>query len=133
MSAHNLDHNPPAPIENSHVAPVVKSCDLSGNVAAQLFALLNPHDVRLKHPDRNGVYTFEGSTKAYTRNLSFGNGVVIITDVEPDQLRYPEGWYYAKGSLRNKHTSTTGIYFEVPMLNSHGQLWEKYARYCTLA
>ena len=57
---------------------------------------------------------------------------VIITDVEPKALTYPEGWYYAKGCFRNKHTSTTGAYHEIKMKTSDGRYWDELARYCTL-
>ena len=46
-------------------------------------------------------------------------------------IQRPEGWYYAKGSLRNKHTSTTGLYEEILMLKSNGNWWEDTALYCT--
>lgn len=97
------------PKNTSSVLPArvrtVKCCDLDGDIAAQLFALLNP--------------------KVVTIDWSEGDAV-IITDAEPDQLTYPEGWYYAKGCLRNKHTSTTGLYSEVAMVNSAYQPWGAY-------
>ena len=80
----------------------IKCCDLDGTIAAQLFALLNPTTV--------------------TIDWSEGDAV-IVTNVDPDQLTYPEGWYYAKGCLRNQHTSTTGVYSEVAMVDSAYQPW----------
>lgn len=91
---------------------VVKMCDLSVGVAIQVFIMLNPGKIMVK---RNGVFD-----------------TIIITDVEPKNLVYPEGWYYAKGCFRNKHTSTTGMYGEAPMLKSNGKCWGDSAKYCTL-
>ena len=88
---------------------IVKTCDLSSEVAAKLFEMLNFGKI------------------AYTRT---GTQKLITTDVEPDQLLYPEGWYYGKGAFRNKHESTTGIYEEVEMVTSNGESWGDLAPYC---
>ena len=93
------------------MATTNKMCNMSKAIAARVFKMLNEHDVQLKE---------DGSM-----------GTVIITDIEPKDLFYPEGWYYAKGSLRNKHTSTTGLYEEILMLKSNGNWWEDTALYCT--
>ena len=90
---------------------VVKTCDLSGEVAGKLFEMLNYGEVQ---------YHREGTWK------------YIVTDVEPSKLCYPEGWYYGKGCLRNKHTSTNGVYSEIDMMTSDGRMWEDIATYCTL-
>ena len=73
---------------------IVKTCDLSKNVIIKFFKLLNDEDVILK--SRNDVLT-------------------IVTDKDPNQLVYPEDWYYNKGCLRNKHTNTNGLFDEIPM------------------
>ncbi len=91
-------------------AKTVKMCDLNGAVAAKVFESLNYGKVTY---DKNGRF-----------------GPVLITDMEPMDLTYPEGWYYAKGCFRNKHQSTTGIYSEVPMMKRNGKQWD--AAYCTL-
>ena len=90
------------------MAEIVKTCDLCDWVAANLFAMLN-HD------------------KVLVKRTEFG--LIIETDTAPNQLRYPEGWYYAKGNFRNKHNSTTGLYYEVPMLKTNGDFWDEI--YCT--
>ena len=90
----------------------VKMCDMSKGIATAIFKMLNYGNVQLKE------------------NSFFGK--IIITDIEPKDLLYPEGWYYGKGSLRNKHTSTTGFYDEIPMVKSNGESWEETAHYCTL-
>ena len=96
------------------MATTVKTCDLSGEIAAHLFEMLNRDLVKVERP--YGVY----------------GGLYIITDTEPMELCYPEGWYYAKGALRNKHQSTTGAYSEVMMIDSDGEYWNERAKYCTL-
>lgn len=94
------------------MATTVKMCNMSKAIAATVFKMLNGHDVQLKE---------------------YGPmGTVIVTDIEPKDLVYPEGWYYAKGKLRNKHTSTTGLYEEITMLMSNGDWWKNTAPYCTL-
>jgi hypothetical protein len=88
---------------------IAKTSDLSGEVAAKLFEMLNWGKL---------TYTRTGTYK------------VITTDVEPNELVYPEGWYYGKGAFRNKHESSTGIYDEIDMITSDGQDWGELAPYC---
>lgn len=92
------------------MAKTIKMCDLSRDVAAKLFVLLNPGKVKYG---------------------TLGSDFVIITDVEPKDLVYPEGWYYAKGRYTNKRNSSTGMYSTLDMVTSNGQFWEDYANYCT--
>ena len=62
----------------------VKSCDLDGYVAARLLELLNPGKV------------------AVTRDPY--NGFRVIANCAPEDLIYPEGWYFIdKNGLTNKH------------------------------
>ena len=91
----------------------VKMCDMDKSIVSKVFEMLNGGNVHLKETD------------SYF-------GTVIVTDVEPKELIYPEGWYYAKGTLRNKHTSTTGIYEEILFMKSNGDTWRDTATYCTL-
>ena len=90
---------------------VVKMCDMPSYVAAMVFEALNPKTVRADIG---------------------GDEPIIITNTEPKDLIYPEGWYYAKGCFRNKHTSTTGDYYEVGMTMADGTQWKERATYCTL-
>ena len=96
-------------------AKTVKMCDMPIEVATKVFEMLNPGKVRVKVPDGRLCVRY-----------------FIVTDVEPKDLTYPEGWYYAKGYFRNKHKSTTGAYHEVIMRTSDGERWSKSATYCTL-
>lgn len=89
----------------------VKMCDMYGDVAARVFAMLNPENVRLNE------------VSVTNRRIS------IVTDTEPKDLTYPEGWYYAKGCLTNKHKSTSGMYAAVDMFKTNGDIWD--APYCT--
>ena len=95
------------------MAKTVKMCDMPVTIAIQVFERLNSGNVMIR---KNNVYFC----------------TVIVTDVEPKNLIYPEGWYYAKGRFRNKHTSTTGAYSEVVMKKSDGTPWGELATYCTL-
>lgn len=95
------------------MAEMVKTADLSVEVAAKLLQDLNPSKVRIAKMSNSG----------FLRN-------VIMTDVKPKDLVYPEGWYYAKGCFSNKHTSTTGAYGEMLMIKGDGSFWED--TYCTL-
>lgn len=91
------------------MAKTVKMCDMTGCIAGRVFAMLN-----------EGVHFLEGHGEK-----------VIFTDVEPKKLVYPEGWYYAKGSFRNKYNSTTGTYDEIPMETTSGDNCGDIAKYCT--
>lgn len=93
------------------MAKTVKMCDMTGDVAARVFAMLNPEKVKVKI--------------AY----DLGRVTVIETDTEPKDLIYPEGWYYAKGCFTNKHNSTSGAYASVVMFKTTGDIWD--ATYCT--
>lgn len=94
------------------MAKTVKMCDMSKEIAAKVFEMLNGQNVQIRE---------------------YGPiGTVIITDIEPKDLVYPEGWYYVKGSLRNKPTNTNDTYKEITMLKSNGGVWKDTASYCTL-
>ena len=88
---------------------IVKTCDLSAEVAARLFVMLNSEDVYL---------------------VKAGSRIEIYTEKSPLDLRYPEGWYYGKGCFRNKHESTTGSYSEVTMRLPSGAYWEDIVSTC---
>ena len=92
------------------MARTVRTADLSGTAAANLFAILNPGEVEYlkQHPFNFANIPTTG---------------IIITDTNPKKLFYPEGWYFAKGNFRNKHNSSSGRYDEVPMLKSDGTPW----------
>ena len=94
-------------------AKTIKMCDLTGDMAAMIFCAINNGNVVLER-------------------FEFNSEVVLYTDIEPSNLIYPEGWYYAKGNFRNKNTSSTGIYDEIPMLKHNGDSWMESATYCTL-
>ncbi|MBR2841162.1 hypothetical protein IKE80_00010 [Candidatus Saccharibacteria bacterium] len=88
----------------------VKSVDTTGTAAAKFFAALNSDDVEYlsEHPFN------------YPSIPSVG---VLVTDVNPNELIYPEGWYFAKGTFRNKHNSSTGAYEEIQVLKRDGTPW----------
>ena len=90
--------------------PTVKTADLAASLAGNLFAALNPMEVEFMryHPFNQSQYPGSG---------------VIITDTNPEELYYPEGWYFAKGNFRNKHNTSSGKYDEIPMLRSDGTPW----------
>lgn len=90
------------------MAKTVKMCDMSADVVAKVLEMLNP-----------GV------------KLMKCHFTAIATDIEPKDLVYPEGWYYAKGTIRNKHTSSTGFYEEIYLYKVDGTSWGECAKYCT--
>lgn len=91
------------------MAETIKTCDLDGVTAAMLFILLNPGKLEL--------YKREYYPTHY-----------LVSSVDPVELRYPEGWYFAKHTFRNKHRSTTGFYAEVPVFKDmdRSELWDSY-------
>ena len=98
------------PNTNTQTTPrqthTIKCCDLDGDTAARLFALLNPREVALQ---RSG---FVGGVDEIRE---------IVVDASTDSLVYPEGWYFAKGRFTNKHNSSTGQYSAIPMRVSRRQ------------
>ena len=92
---------------------IVKMCDMDSSIAVKVFEMLNPGQIKVK------------------LNI-YGEPIGIVTDTEPRILVYPEGWYYAKGSFRNKHMSSTGWYCEIRMEMGNGTPWYEIAKYCTL-
>ena len=95
------------------MAKTIKMCDMPLEIAVTVFQMLNPDRVKIKPITR------------------LNSRLWILTDVEPKDLIFPEGWYYAKGAFRNKHMSTTGIYEEAQMLTTKGDSWKNIATYCT--
>ncbi len=95
------------------MAKTVKMADMPTHIALMVFQELNGDKIEC-----DDIYDFYDQ--------------VIYTDVEPRDLIYPEGWYYAKGCFRNKHMTSSGIYSEVPMRTSDGRDWRNLAIYCTL-
>lgn len=93
------------------MAKVVKMCDMKKSIAVKVFKMLNQE-------------------KVHVRENNFCE-LIIVTDIEPKNLIYPEGWYYAKGRFRNKHNSTTGMYDEIRMIKSNGESWKDIALYST--
>ncbi len=86
----------------------VKSCDLDGYVAARLLELLNPGKV------------------AVTRDPY--NGFRVIANCAPEDLIYPEGWYFNdKNGLTNKHNSSTGQYDTIGVYDPEGYAWTEVA------
>ena len=86
----------------------VKSCDLDGYVAARLLELLNPGKV------------------AVTRDPY--NGFRVIANCAPEDLIYPEGWYFNdKNGLTNKHNSSTGQYDTIGVYDPEGYAWMEVA------
>src|SRR5690625_4445985 len=93
-------------------AKTVKMCDLPGELAAKVFIGLNPNKIKLIQTPYMGV--------------------VLATDCEPKNLIYPDGWYYAKGTFRNKDFSSTLMDEEIRQLMSDGTPCSSKAPYCTL-
>jgi hypothetical protein len=81
----------------------LKTADWPVAVALNVFELMNLGNVSVRK-DEYGNY-------------------VIIAYKAPNKLRYPNGWYYAKGCFRNKHNTTKGNYHEVIMLLPNGYCW----------
>ena len=93
---------------------VVKMCDMPGIIAAKVFQMLNISHVKFTMKEKSLC------------------GRVIITDVEPKKLIFPEGWYYDKGYFTNKGTSSDGLYSAIAMKKSDDTSWRDIAKYSTL-
>lgn len=100
--------------EKVMASKIVKSCDLYGETAAKLFSLLNENKVTLKMPDL------------------LCSCIRIVSKKEPNELVYPEGWFYCNGYLTNKNQSSSGMYDEILMITEDGDPWSEHVNYCTL-
>lgn len=92
------------------MAKTVLTVDLDARIAAKIFAMLNRHCI------------------IYLTNDPFSEGsnqCALISSQDPKDLYYPEGWYYAKGTFRNKGNTSTGTYEEVPIyrIGGLGECW----------
>lgn len=87
------------------MARKIKANNLSGKVAARLFADLNKDYVEFVE------YDFKAP--------------VLKCQIDPNDMRliYPDGWYFGKGTFRNKHQSDSGLYEEIAMVNGDNQ-WQ---------
>lgn len=90
------------------MAKKIESRDYNARIAAIVFAELNKSFVK------------------YEDTL----GGMLICEISPDDHRlvYPDGWYPAKGYLRNKHFSSSGLYGEVPLCRPDGSMWSTVAQ-----
>ena len=88
----------------------IKKCDTKKSVALEVFKMLNDNRVKV---------------------IMGKNGAVIVTNIEPKNLIYPEGWYYNKGKFCRKNTDQKEESVEVEMINLDGNSWKDYADYAT--
>lgn len=91
------------------MARKIKSNNLSGRIAAELFAMMNKEYVTFKNPGIISPY------------------LVVTINPNDDKLIYPHGWYFGDGCFRNKHQSTSGIYEEITMVDKDLNIWEAEA------
>lgn len=81
-----------------------KMCDAPIDVAIRVLCALNPGKVEaINHPIL---------------------GLVVITNEDPNNLVYPEGWHYSEGCFCNKHNIATGLYEETLVLKPKGKRWK---------
>lgn len=98
------------------IAETVKMADMDADIASTVFMKLNPMAVAV---------------------LKEGCHTTIVTNIEPKELIYPEGWYYDHGSFTNRATSSDGYYSEIRMIKEsknpgeEGEFWGKLAKYST--
>lgn len=81
----------------------------------------NPADINVK----DAAKQFDEANEAVRFSPDYygpGSGA-IITDTNPAELNFPDGWYYAKGNFRNKYNTSNPVYDEIPMIKSDGTMW----------
>ena len=106
------------------MAETKKMCDMPEKIAATVLQMLNGGVSKIElRWHRNSKYN-----NCHASPMCF----TIVTDIEPKNLVYPEGWYYSSGYFSNKYCSTTGVYSEVYMEKFNGTPWEKLATYRTI-
>ena len=97
------------------MAKVVKMCDMNRDTIANVFVALNSGKME---------YSYASDIKLEIPIT----GVVLVTDFEPKELAYPEGWGYENGVFCNKYKDfRTSIY----MVRRNGKFWADTAKYCT--
>ncbi|MBP3708122.1 MAG: hypothetical protein J6J36_05895 [Clostridia bacterium] len=90
------------------MAKFIKSQNFTKRAALMAFAGLNPEYVEVVDYEPYGL-----------------NPKALVSHVDPSELNYPYGWYFAKGNLRNKHNSDSGLYFEIPVFKpGMNELWD---------
>ena len=97
------------------MAKTVKMCDIDVNIAARVFEMLNP-----------------GQVRSFASSKWPSSWCYIQTDTEPRKLIYPEGWYYARGYFTNRRTTTCETHQKIKMMRSDGVSWAKKANYAIL-
>ena len=82
-------------------------------------------------PTKAAIAAFVGLNeeegKVITRANSGSYPPILKTESNPMTMLCPDGWYFAKKSLRNKHSSTTGMYSEIKLMDNRGGFWDVYA------
>ena len=54
--------------------------------------------------------------------VTYGDDITIVTDTNPRQFIFPEGWYCSNGVFTNKFHATRH-YSEAKIVNSRGSTW----------
>lgn len=54
--------------------------------------------------------------------VTYGDDITIVTDTNPRQFNFPEGWYFSNGVFTNKFHATRH-YSEAKIVNSRGSTW----------
>lgn len=84
---------------------VIKMCELPIEIAEKVFEAINGGKVRI------------------VDNKFWGH--VLVTNYKPEDLIYPEGWYYENGTFRNNVSCSSGIYQKTIMVSSCDDQWFK--------
>lgn len=82
----------------------VMMCDLDGVIAATVFEMLNEGKVYLLYRGKDSK-------------------PVLVTDIDPEELTYPEAWYYSKGFFTNKNNTINGLYDQIEMQTRKRAFW----------
>jgi predicted methyltransferase len=54
--------------------------------------------------------------------VTYGDDITIVTDTNPRQFNFPEGWYFSNGVFTNKFHASRH-YSEAKIVNSRGSTW----------
>lgn len=104
----------------------IPSHELPLKVGITILAMLNPQAITVVYPDEHGLqYRFVDPDHHYHYLDARGSkgAPIILTDVEPDQLIYPDGWYYNHGVYQNLHLNAMQPLHQVKMFTKRGEAW----------
>lgn len=99
------------------MAKIIDMHNMSAKMAARVLQALNGGEENVE------IRWHRSSTNKSFNHVGHPVCLTIVTDISPEDLNYPEGWYFEEGCLCNRRYTTNITYSEVYMEKFDGTPW----------